>query len=253
MEYSRPAHDNVAASDQAHLDDEDGHLGAQHVGDSTATNRGGVGFERNETWNLGQMTRATFGADKVWIVGQYTNTGHVTASSSWGGPHRAHALKPALPDSYEEQLHRLQSAIGPDPFYFRTAISSEQAAAAGSAEEAQLVGLLRGEARLQRWVGVNYKPETERQSHYGELMLSACYDQVVYIDTTSARHLWPKLQLYPPLRSVQATGQRIPQIRSDPPPGIELIHWTRTSRFTSYTCEQAPYAGGEYHGILSFL
>ena len=39
-----------------------------------------------------------------------------------------------------------------------------------------------GAPRLQRSVGVSYKPETERQSHYGQLMLPRCYDQVVFID-----------------------------------------------------------------------
>jgi erythromycin esterase-like protein len=43
------------------------------------------------TWNLGQMVRATFGADRVWIVGQYTHSGRVTAASRCGGPS---AVKP---------------------------------------------------------------------------------------------------------------------------------------------------------------
>jgi ubiquitin-conjugating enzyme E2 J2 len=242
---------------QAHLNDPKMVIWAHnsHVGDSTATNRGGVGFERNETWNLGQMTRATFGADKVWIVGQYTNTGHVTASSSWGGPHRAHALNPALPDSYEEQLHRLQSVIGSDPFHFRTAVSSEPAAAAGSAAEAQLVGLLRAEARLQRWVGVNYKPETERQSHYGELMLSECYDQIVYIDTTSA--LTPVAEVATVSASSAACKRLVKEYRRlvrIPPPGIEAHPLDENILEFHFVlrCEQVPYAGGEYHGLLEF-
>ena len=65
-----------------------------HVGDSTATTRGGESFERNETWNLGQMVRATFGSDKTWIVGQYTHRGTVTAAPDWGHPH-AQAIEDA--------------------------------------------------------------------------------------------------------------------------------------------------------------
>ena len=38
--------------------------------------------------------------------------------------------------------------------------------------------------RLQRWVGVSYKADTERQSHYGTLTLSKCYDQIVFVNTT---------------------------------------------------------------------
>ena len=112
---------------QAHLNDPKMVIWAHnsHVGDSTATNRGGVSFEHNETWNLGQMTRATFGLDRTWIVGQYTNTGTVTAASRWGGPHAAHELNPGLPDSYEQQMHEAyllqKSATGNDePFWFLT-------------------------------------------------------------------------------------------------------------------------------------
>ena len=64
-----------------------------HVGDSTATRRGGVSFDRNEKWNLGQMARATFGHDKVWVVGQYTYDGTVTAANEWGGKHESRALR----------------------------------------------------------------------------------------------------------------------------------------------------------------
>ena len=148
---------------QAHLDDPKMVIWAHnsHVGDSTATSRGGVSFEHNETWNLGQMTRATFGPDKVWIVGQYTYGGSVTAASHWGGEHRAHTLKPALPDSYEAELHALQAQAGlhGNPFYFATDPDAGGGAGAGDEgsegrEELRqgLVALLHGAARLQRWV-----------------------------------------------------------------------------------------------------
>jgi erythromycin esterase-like protein len=89
---------------------------------------------------------------------------------------------------------------GPDADSDPTAAAAAAAAASGvgatvaSAPPSQaeadaggrLATLLRGAARLQRWVGVNYKPETEMQSHYGELLLSLCYDQVVYLDRTQA-------------------------------------------------------------------
>ena len=75
------------------------------MGDSTATNRGGKSFDKNETWNLGQMTRATFGQENVWIVGQYTYDGKVTAAHQWGGDHQDHTLQPALEGSYEERMH----------------------------------------------------------------------------------------------------------------------------------------------------
>ena len=50
-----------------------------HVGDTMATSRGGAQFsDKNETWNLGQMARGTFGAGNVWIIGQYARECVVT-------------------------------------------------------------------------------------------------------------------------------------------------------------------------------
>ena len=76
-----------------------------HVGDSTATPTGGVDFERNNTWNLGQMTRAVLTG--VHIVGLYSYQGEVRAASSWGGTGRVMRLLPALPNSFEARMHKL--------------------------------------------------------------------------------------------------------------------------------------------------
>ena len=245
-----------------------------HVGDSIATRRGGVSFERNEKWNLGQMVRATFGKDKTWIVGQYTNDGTVTAAHEWGGKHESRALRRAIPESYEAAMHELQRELGltsageateANParsFCFNTRpfaaarnaignatmeVDSEgegkgetvgvdggggggdddddpacravmSALRAGRPGAASLVSMLTnageeeaegGEKRKeggaaslglswkqQRWVGVCYKPETEMQSHYGEVCLVSCYDQVVFVDRSEAlRPVKPREQL----------------------------------------------------------
>jgi erythromycin esterase-like protein len=163
-----------------------------HVGDAAASARGGEGFERNETWNLGQMARATFG-DSVWIVGQYTYGGTVTAASGWGEAHADVPLLPALPESWEGQLHELvlmtlppAAASDAPVLSFCTASPAACAGSPLAALAPRLDALLGGGARLQRWVGVTYKPDTERASHYGSLALRACYDQIVFIDATSA-------------------------------------------------------------------
>jgi len=92
-----------------------------HIGDCTATARGGVSFERNETWNLGQMVRATF-PGKTHIVGFYTYQGQVMAAERWGGPHRARDLMPAFPESYEHRLHELKIPR----LYFHTNVEEEE-------------------------------------------------------------------------------------------------------------------------------
>ena len=74
-----------------------------HIGDSTGTGRGGDKFERNETWNLGQMVRGTL--PNSYSVGFYSYSGAVVAAARWGGPHKATALRPAMPMSYEACFH----------------------------------------------------------------------------------------------------------------------------------------------------
>ena len=76
-----------------------------HVGDSTATPRGGADFKRNETWNLGQMCRAAL--DHVHIVGFYSYAGTVVASERWGSLGRAVQLQPALDYSFESLMHQV--------------------------------------------------------------------------------------------------------------------------------------------------
>ncbi len=223
-----------------------------HIGDSTATTRGGVGFEKNETWNLGQMTRATFGADQVWIVGQYTYSGTVTAATDWGQPHADVALRPALADSYEGQLHALHARFGAGRVWSistaavvargvpvaaaQSATAAADAAASGAAgapsvtehpAAAGLAELLQGPPRLQRWVGVSYKPATERESHYGEMNLARCYDQVIFFDSTTAlRPVAPRPQPsggggVVTRASTQRLLKEFARIARAPPPGIE--------------------------------
>jgi erythromycin esterase-like protein len=42
------------------------------------------------------------------------------------------------------------------------------------------------ERRLQRAIGVIYRPETERQSHYFETTLAEQFDAMIHIDETNA-------------------------------------------------------------------
>jgi erythromycin esterase-like protein len=43
-----------------------------------------------------------------------------------------------------------------------------------------------GAPRLERAIGVIYRPETERQSHYFEARLAAQFDAVIHLDRTHA-------------------------------------------------------------------
>jgi len=99
-------------------------------------------------------------------------------------------------------------------------------------------------------------PETERQSHYGEMTLSLCYDQIVYIDATAALAPVNEGGAVAPaspaaLKRLVKEYRRLVRI---PPPGIETHPLDANILEFHFVlrCEQAPYAGGEYHGLLEF-
>lgn len=132
-----------------------------HVGDAQATELG-----RSGEFNVGQLARATW-ADDCYLVGFTTHHGHVSAASNWGGPVERKRVRPALAGSFEELLHN-----GPaDDFMVRL----------GRYTPAPLSQVL-----LERAIGVVYRPDTERASHWFHAHLAAQFDAVVHLDHTSA-------------------------------------------------------------------
>lgn len=134
-----------------------------HLGDARATEMG----QRGE-WNVGQLVRQMY-PDASVLIGFTTYRGTVTAASNWGGPAERKDVRPALPGSVEELFHE----TGIDRFLLTMAKTSETQR------------ILR-EPLLERAIGVIYRPETERQSHYFRTVLSDQFDAVVHFDTTRA-------------------------------------------------------------------
>ena len=134
-----------------------------HLGDARATAMGAAG-----EWNVGQLVR-TQHPDETLLIGFSTYTGSVTAASDWDTPARRMRVRPALPGSYEELLHR----AGLPRFTLPLTAGGEAAAA------------LR-EPRLTRAIGVIYRPGTERQSHYFSALLPEQFDVVIHLDETRA-------------------------------------------------------------------
>jgi len=134
-----------------------------HVGDARSTEMA----QRGEL-NLGQLMRERHARDVV-LVGFTTYTGTVTAASEWGGDAERKRVRPALPDSYETFLH----ATGIPAFLLCPL------GASGS-------GRALREPRLQRAIGVIYRPETERSSHWFGACVSQQFDALVHIDVTRA-------------------------------------------------------------------
>jgi erythromycin esterase-like protein len=134
-----------------------------HLGDARATEMRECG-----ELNLGQLVRERFGG-RACAVGFSTYTGTVTAASDWGGPAERKRVRPALAGSYEELFH----ATGIPAFWLDLREKSETTA------------LLRNE-RIQRAIGVIYRPETERFSHYFAARLPEQFDAIIHFDETRA-------------------------------------------------------------------
>jgi len=135
-----------------------------HVGDARATAMGQHGGEHN----IGQLAREAYGAD-VALIGFGTHDGTVAAASDWGGPMRVKQVRPSHPGSYE----RLSHDTGLPRFLVAPGETPDLAAALS-------------EGRLERFVGVIYRPETELRSHYAEAILPRQFDGWVWLDRTAA-------------------------------------------------------------------
>jgi erythromycin esterase-like protein len=132
-----------------------------HIGDARATEMGQSG-----ELNVGQLVREKYGREAV-LIGFTTYSGTVTAASDWGAPAERKRVRPALAGSYEELFHR----VGVLRFLLPLRNGREI-----------LAGLR--EPRLERAIGVIYRPETERLSHYFHAQLPDQFDAVLHFDET---------------------------------------------------------------------
>ncbi|MGV3655939.1 MAG: erythromycin esterase family protein [Noviherbaspirillum sp.] len=138
-----------------------------HLGDARATEMGDHG-----QLNLGQLVRERYPQEETFLLGFTTHTGTVTAASDWDSPAELKSIVPSRSDSYERMLHD-------------TGLSNFLLPIRGKPEVAGALGEHR---RLERAIGVIYRPETERISHYFHADLSAQFDAVIHIDSTRAVH-----------------------------------------------------------------
>lgn len=134
-----------------------------HLGDARATDMGQAG-----EWNVGQLVRERYGKDAI-LVGFTTYTGTVTAASNWGDPPELKQVRPALPDSYEALFHH----TGLPQFLLN--LRDHHAAINGLRQK-----------RLERAIGVIYRPQTESVSHYFSACLPEQFDAVIHLDHTQA-------------------------------------------------------------------
>jgi erythromycin esterase-like protein len=137
-----------------------------HIGDARHTEMGKV----REELNLGQLCRQRFGQD-VALVGFGTHAGTVAAADEWDAPMQVMDVRPSRSDSYERLFH--------DAGQPRCLLDLREGA------HPEVRDRLLSE-RLERFIGVIYRPGTERWSHYVECSLPRQFDAYVWFDETGA-------------------------------------------------------------------
>ena len=134
-----------------------------HLGDARATEMGNRG-----EWNVGQLVRQRYDREAL-LIGFTTYDGTVTAARNWGGDAERRHVRPALQNSVEDLFHDTDRARFFLPFTSN-----------GCADRAFQKPL------LERAIGVIYRPESERQSHYFYADVVAQFDGIIHIDHTCA-------------------------------------------------------------------
>lgn len=141
-----------------------------HIGDARATEMG----EEGEI-NLGQLARERH-ADETVLIGFSTYTGTVTAASGWGADAELKRVRPGLPDSFEKLFHEVEI-----PNFLLMLRGTET---------------VLSQPRIQRAIGVIYRPQTERLSHYFSVRLPFQFDAMIHLDETHAVEPLERTQMW---------------------------------------------------------
>ncbi len=136
-----------------------------HVGDARATQMSARG-----EFNIGQLARQAYG-DKAYNIGFGTDHGTVAAATEWGGPMEIKQVQPSHIDSYERICHE----VATDNFLLPLRKPLKEITRKKLLAE-----------RLERAIGVIYRPETELQSHYFYASLPNQFDEYIWFDETRA-------------------------------------------------------------------
>lgn len=135
-----------------------------HIGDARYTEMGSVRSELN----IGQLCRERFGEEAA-LIGFGTHAGTVAAASHWDGPMEMMRVRPSHSHSFERAFHD----------------SGADRALVDFSRDVALRAALR-EQKIERFIGVIYRPDSELMSHYAEASLSQQFDAMVWFDETRA-------------------------------------------------------------------
>ena len=143
-----------------------------HIGNAASTEMG----QRRGELNIGQLAKEKWDS-KARLIGFGTHSGTVAAADDWDEPMQIKQIRPSLPQSHERASH--DSALP------RFLLDLRSGAVGREVGEALL------EPRLERFIGVIYRPETERWSHYSDAILARQFDAWVWFDETHAVNALP--------------------------------------------------------------
>jgi erythromycin esterase-like protein len=136
-----------------------------HIGNAAATSMGWEG-----EFNIGELCRTAYG-DEAAAIGFGTDRGTVAAADDWDEPMRVKNVLPARNDSYE-RLFRETGLPG--------SLTDWRPHARRDLREALSI------PRLERAIGVVYRPDTEYLSHYFKAVLAEQFDAFVWFEDTRA-------------------------------------------------------------------
>ncbi len=145
-----------------------------HIGNALATQM----YSRGEI-NIGHLCKETYG-DLACNIGFGTHTGTVAAADNWGEKMKIKNVNPSLKESYEHILHQTN-----EPNFLLPLKKTK--------ENKHIINNLTY-PRLERAIGVIYRPETERQSHYFLASLPSQFDELIWLNTTNATHALENLK-----------------------------------------------------------
>ncbi len=135
-----------------------------HIGDASATEMSARGEH-----NIGQLCRQHF-PGQSYAIGFGTNAGTVAAASDWDGPMEIKSVRDALPGSYEADCR--DSGISSFLLPLR------------HAEDGLKQALM--QPKLERAIGVIYRPQSERASHYFQAVLPDQFDEYIWFNKSKA-------------------------------------------------------------------
>lgn len=156
-----------------------------HIGNAAATEMGWEG-----QFNIGQLCRTAYGHDVV-LIGMSTDRGQVAAADDWDGDMRIKDVRPSRADSWEHQF--LEAGVAASLTDWRDPLREDLRQALST-------------PLLERAIGVIYRPESERSSHYFKAVLAEQFDAMVWIEQTQAVTAIP----LPPSQSVEPEDDTFP-------------------------------------------